>query len=89
LLQACLASTSGNGGLCGGGLLGKFFDHRHRVINGWGTGETNNPSGSRVGVATGAEDRDCVQAESSMSLNKDRNRQQTALFFTHGFSSFI
>jgi hypothetical protein len=28
-----------------------------------GNGETNNPSGSTVGVATGAEDKDCVQAE--------------------------
>jgi hypothetical protein len=28
-----------------------------------GNGETNNPSGITVGVASGAEDRDCVQAE--------------------------
>jgi hypothetical protein len=26
-------------------------------------GETNNSGGSKVGVATGAEDNDCVQAE--------------------------
>jgi hypothetical protein len=28
-----------------------------------GNGETNNSGGSKVGVATGAEDNDCVQAE--------------------------
>jgi hypothetical protein len=28
-----------------------------------GNGETNNSGGSKVGVASGAEDNDCVQAE--------------------------
>jgi hypothetical protein len=31
-----------------------------------GNGETKRPVGSKVGVAAGAEERDCVQAEISM-----------------------
>jgi hypothetical protein len=40
-----------------------------------GNGETKSPVGSRVGVATGAEDNDCVQAEINMV---DITRMKTA-----------
>ena len=47
-----------------------------------GKGETNRPVGIKVGVATGAEDNDCVQAETNIvDITKMKIISKPRLFF--------